>query len=69
MLERGKGAIVNVASIAGFGGGQLQTVGYNSSKAAVINLTRSLAMNGPQGDTRERSCACHVQDAHDRGHS
>src|SRR5947208_6813869 len=44
MLERGKGAIVNVASIAGMGGGQLQTVGYNTSKAAVINLTRSLAI-------------------------
>jgi NAD(P)-dependent dehydrogenase (short-subunit alcohol dehydrogenase family) len=44
MLERSKGAIVNVASIAGLGGGQLQTVGYNSSKAAVINLTRSLAI-------------------------
>ena len=44
MLERGKGSIVNVASIAGFGGGQLQTVGYNSSKAAVINLTRSFAI-------------------------
>ena len=44
MLERQKGAIVNVASIAGLGGGQLQTVGYNSSKAAVINLTRSLAV-------------------------
>lgn len=44
MLERGKGAIVNVASIAGLGGGQLNTVGYNSSKAAVINLTRALAV-------------------------
>ncbi|HCF85092.1 MAG TPA: gluconate 5-dehydrogenase, partial [Ktedonobacter sp.] len=44
MLERSKGAIINVASIAGFGGGQLQTVGYNTSKAAVINLTRSLAI-------------------------
>ena len=44
MLERGRGAIVNVASIAGMGGGQLQTVGYNTSKAAVINLTRSLAI-------------------------
>ena len=43
MLERKKGAIVNVASIAGLGGGQLNTVGYNSSKAAVINLTRALA--------------------------
>lgn len=44
MLERGKGSIINVASIAGLGGGQLQTVGYNSSKAAVINLTRSFAL-------------------------
>ena len=44
MLERNKGAIVNVASIAGLGGGQLHTVGYNSSKAAVINLTRALAI-------------------------
>src|SRR2546428_8798947 len=44
MLERNKGTIVNVASIAGLGGGQLQTVGYNASKAAVINLTRALAL-------------------------
>ncbi|MGZ3628354.1 MAG: glucose 1-dehydrogenase [Ktedonobacteraceae bacterium] len=44
MLERKGGAIVNVASIAGLGGGQLNTVGYNSSKAAVINLTRALAI-------------------------
>jgi NAD(P)-dependent dehydrogenase (short-subunit alcohol dehydrogenase family) len=44
MLERSRGAMVNVASIAGFGGGQMQTVGYNTSKAAVINLTRSLAV-------------------------
>lgn len=44
MLERKKGAIVNVASIAGLGGGQLNTVGYNASKAAVINLTRALAV-------------------------
>lgn len=44
MLERNKGAIVNVASIAGLSGGQLNTVGYNASKAAVINLTRALAV-------------------------
>ncbi len=44
MLEHKKGAIVNVASIAGLGGGQLNTVGYNASKAAVINLTRALAI-------------------------
>src|SRR5437588_1584647 len=49
MLERKKGAIVNVASIAGLGGGQLNTVGYNASKAAVINLTRALAVEwGPR---------------------
>src|SRR5712692_3758751 len=44
MLERNKGAIINVASIAGLGGGQLNTVGYNASKAAVINLTRAFAV-------------------------
>jgi len=49
MLEQGKGAIVNVASIAGLSGGQLNTVGYNASKAAVINLTRALAVEwGPR---------------------
>jgi gluconate 5-dehydrogenase len=49
MLEQGKGVIVNVASIAGLGGGQLNTVGYNASKAAVINLTRALAVEwGPR---------------------
>ena len=49
MLERGTGAIINVASIAGLGGGQLNTVGYNASKAAVINLTRALAVEwGPR---------------------
>src|SRR2546427_8766115 len=44
MLERNKGVIVNVASIAGLSGGQHNTVGYNASKAAVINLTRALAV-------------------------
>ncbi len=49
MLERNKGAIINVASIAGLGGGQLNTIGYNASKAAVINLTRALAVEwGPR---------------------
>ena len=48
MIERQKGVIVSVASIAGLGGGQLNTVGYNASKAAVINLTRALAVEwGP----------------------
>lgn len=45
MLEQKRGgSIINVASIAGLSGGQLNTVGYNASKAAVINLTRALAV-------------------------
>ena len=49
MLERSIGVIINVASIAGLGGGQLNTVSYNASKAAVINLTRALAVEwGPR---------------------
>lgn len=44
MLEQNKGVVINVASIAGLSGGQLNTVGYNASKAAVINLTRALAV-------------------------
>lgn len=44
MLENEKGSIINVASIAGLSGGQLNTVGYNASKAAVVNLTRALAV-------------------------
>lgn len=44
MIARKAGTIINVASIAGLSGGQLNTVGYNASKAAVINLTRALAV-------------------------
>ena len=45
MLPRGKGSIVNIASISGsiVNRGLLQAH-YNSSKAAVIHLTKSLAM-------------------------
>lgn len=47
MIERGSGGtIVNIASVAGLVGGKpdyMQTVGYNSSKGAVINMTRDLA--------------------------
>lgn len=57
MLERSKGVIVSVASIAGLGGGQLQTVGYNASKAAVINLTRALAIEWAGRGVRVNSIA------------
>jgi len=46
MIPRGRGRIVNVASIAGLAGnppGTMQTIAYNTSKAALINFTRTLA--------------------------
>ena len=46
MRLRGGGAIVNVSSVAGLVGGHpdfMQTVGYNSSKGAIISMTRDLA--------------------------
>jgi NAD(P)-dependent dehydrogenase (short-subunit alcohol dehydrogenase family) len=45
MIPRRSGRIINVASIAGLGGNPpgMQTIAYNTSKAAVINFTRTLA--------------------------
>lgn len=42
MLERGGGVIVNTASMAGLGAGALMS-GYNTTKFAVVGLTKSLA--------------------------
>ena len=43
MLERGTGSVVNVASVAGLKGTP-ELAPYGASKAAVISLTRSLAL-------------------------
>ncbi len=46
MIPRGTGSILNIASIAGLRGNapdEMRTLAYNTSKAAVINFTRSLA--------------------------
>ena len=44
MLEQGKGAIVNISSVAGQrGGGFLGTAAYSTSKGATIALTKALA--------------------------
>jgi NAD(P)-dependent dehydrogenase (short-subunit alcohol dehydrogenase family) len=49
MLERGRGSIVNIASVAGLTGTPTLAP-YGASKAAVISLTKSLALEwGPQG--------------------
>lgn len=49
MVEQGRGGrIINVASIAGIEGGrpdEFSAIGYSTSKAAVIGLTRTLATN------------------------
>lgn len=48
MLERGSGSVINVASVAGLGGTPTLSP-YGASKAAVVSLTRSLAMEwGPK---------------------
>ncbi len=53
MIPRRQGRIVNIASIAGLRGSSTQqTVAYNTSKAAVMNMTRALAGEwGPNGIT------------------
>ncbi|MDM5357789.1 SDR family oxidoreductase [Peribacillus sp. RS7] len=51
MIEQGRGKIINIASVAGLGGTDprvLDTVGYNTSKGAVITLTKDLAVKWGQ---------------------
>ena len=50
MIEQGRGVVVNVASYLGVFGARETSPAYNASKAGVIALTRSLALQvGPQG--------------------
>ncbi|MGP4072077.1 SDR family oxidoreductase [Piscibacillus sp. B03] len=53
MLKQKQGKIINISSIAGLKGSNpelMDTIGYNSSKGAVISFTRDLAVKwGPHG--------------------
>ena len=42
MIERGGGVVINTASLAGLGAGELMC-GYNTSKFAVVGFTKSIA--------------------------
>lgn len=45
MLANGGGSMITLASVAGVGGSFNSPAGYSSAKAAVINLTRCLAVH------------------------
>src|SRR4051794_10811637 len=50
MIDQGGGAIVNVASVNAFFQPDGATIDYGAAKAAVVNLTKSLAQElGPKG--------------------
>jgi len=56
MADRGGGAIVSTASVSGLAGDPASVV-YSASKAAVINLTRSLAIDHARQQIRV-NCIC-----------
>jgi NAD(P)-dependent dehydrogenase (short-subunit alcohol dehydrogenase family) len=50
MVEKGTGAIVNVASVNAFFQPDAATIDYGAAKAALVNLTKTLAQEfGPRG--------------------
>jgi NAD(P)-dependent dehydrogenase (short-subunit alcohol dehydrogenase family) len=51
MREQGGGSIVNIASMAGYSGGPL-VCAYGATKAALINLTKSMAQEFVQWNVR-----------------
>lgn len=50
MIKQASGKIINIASIAGFGGTPafMQTIGYNTSKGAIMTFTKDLAVKWGQ---------------------
>lgn len=47
MIQQGGGKIINISSVAGFGGTDprfMDTIGYNTSKGAIMTFTKDLAV-------------------------
>jgi NAD(P)-dependent dehydrogenase (short-subunit alcohol dehydrogenase family) len=58
MLPRGRGAIVNTASIMGLsGGGLYPNISYQATKGAVVNMTRAWAVEWAGGGIRVNAVA------------
>jgi NAD(P)-dependent dehydrogenase (short-subunit alcohol dehydrogenase family) len=57
MLEAGRGSIINVSSAAGLGGIQCFPPAYQATKAALINLTRNLALSWADRGVRVNALA------------
>ena len=56
MLERGRGAIINISSVAGLSGGAAG-LAYTASKHALVGMTRNTAFfYGPQGVRTNAIC-------------
>jgi meso-butanediol dehydrogenase / (S,S)-butanediol dehydrogenase / diacetyl reductase len=56
MLERGSGAIINMGSVDGLAADR-NMAAYNAAKAAIVNLSRSMAIDfGPRGV--RTNCIC-----------
>ncbi len=57
MLGQGGGRIVNLASIMGFSGGIFPNASYQTSKGAVVNMTRALAIEWARQGIRVNAIA------------
>jgi NAD(P)-dependent dehydrogenase (short-subunit alcohol dehydrogenase family) len=58
MISAGRGSIVNVSSIMGLsGGGLYPNVSYQSTKGAIVNMTRALAVEWASSGIRVNSVA------------
>ena len=58
MIASGWGRIVNIASVAGMGVASLHSPGYSATKAAVISLTKTTAVDVAGANIQVNAIAC-----------